>query len=112
MRTQYFAGLGAESLTLKAGRGDFVGIDLRLQPGESMFEPFWIFGSIDVALEAVYAGILRQLPELIGYGRTFWDYGGALKAAVFKEALAVEDDGSSFGAERQKISHVDDYAEA
>jgi hypothetical protein len=71
IKTQYFAGLGAESLTLKAGRGDLIGVDLRLQPGESMFEPFWIFGSIDVALEAVYAGILCQLPELIGDSRSF-----------------------------------------
>jgi len=71
MRTQYFAGLAAESLTLKGGRGDFVGIDLRLQPGESMFQPVRIFGGIDIALVSVYAGILCQLPELIGDGRTF-----------------------------------------
>jgi len=84
MRTQYFAGLGAESLTLKAGYGDFIGIDLRFQPCESVLQPVRIFVGIDVALEAVYAGIPGQLPELIGDGRTFQDHGGALKTAVLR----------------------------
>lgn len=84
IRTQYFAGLGAESLTPNVVCGDLIGIDLRLYPGESMFQPVRIFVGIDVALEAVYAGIPCQLPELIGDGRTFQDHGGALKTAVLR----------------------------